>query len=224
MKCLIVSLSLSVVAPFLAGEEKPTPITATPPTIPATTPATTPTTTATTTTAPDAAEPEPYTKVTQKEIDAITYEDCDDDEGVTFPFLPNFERATSNEDRKKDFDEWKEKLESWDCNDEKKIGQRVRNFISLMCLVDILQMPFEGETPLILLNRMKKEIPKNELLKAAAYCALKPDEGTVIEKCAAIGLDDGAAEDRIRERMTIYSKKVVGRLLGKLPPKEETQK
>jgi peptidyl-tRNA hydrolase len=165
---------------------------------------------------------EPYKEITQQQIDAITYEDCEDDDGVTFPFFADFERATtSGEDRKKSFDEWKEKLENWDANGEQKIGQKVRNFISLMALVDILQMEFEGETPKILFDRMKKEIPKEDLIKAAAWCALKPDDGTIVTKCADLGIEDGAAEDRVRERVSTYGKKVLGRLLGKLPPKQE---
>ena len=168
------------------------------------------------------AEDEPYKKVTQKQIDAITYEDCEDDDGVTFPFFANFERVGDSEDRKKSFAEWKEKLEKWDCLNEEKTGQKVRNFISVMALVDILQMEYEGETPKILFERMKKDIPKADLIKAAAYVALKPDEGTVVEKSKDLDIEDGAAEDRVRERLAVYAKKVLGRLIGKLPPKEET--
>jgi hypothetical protein len=167
------------------------------------------------------AEDEPYKAVTQKQIDAITYDDCDDDDGVTFPFFANFERVGDSDDRKKSFAEWKEKLEKWDCNNEEKTGQKVRNFISLMALVDILQMEFEGETPKILFERMKKDFKKDELIKAVAYVALKPDEGTVIEKSKDLDIEDGAAEDRVRERVGVYAKKVLGRLLGKLPPKQE---
>jgi len=166
-------------------------------------------------------EDEPYKKVTQKQIDAITYDECDDDDGVTFPFFADFERVGDSEDRKKSFAEWKEKLEKWDCNNEEKLEQKVRNFISVMALVDVLQMEYEGVTPKILFDRMKKEIPKAELIKAVAYVALKPDEGTVIDKCKDLDIDDGAAEDRVRERLGVYAKKVLGRLLGKLPPKEE---
>ena len=169
-------------------------------------------------------EDEPYKKVTPQQIAAITYDDCDDDDGVTFPFFANFERVGDSEDRKKSFEEWKDKLEKWDCKNEEKLGQKVRNFISLMALVDILQMEYEGETPKILFDRMKKEIPKAELIKAAAYVALKPDEGTVIDKCKDLDIEDGAAEDRVRERVGVYAKKVLGRLLGKLPPKPEEEK
>ncbi len=167
------------------------------------------------------AEDEPYKTVTQKQIDAITYDDCDDDDGVTFPFFANFERVGDSDDRKKSFAEWKEKLEKWDCNGEEKLGQKVRNFISVMALVDVLQMEFEGETPKILFDRMKKEIKKEELLKAVAYVALKPEQGTVVDKCKDLDIEDGAAEDRVRDRVGVYAKKVLGRLLGKLPPKEE---
>lgn len=167
------------------------------------------------------AEDEPYKGVTQKQIDAITYDECDDDDGVTFPFFANFDRVGDSDDRKKSFADWKEKLDKWDCNNEEKTGQKVRNYISLMALVDILQMEFEGETPKILFDRMKKDFKKDELLKAVAYVALKPDEGTVIEKAKDLDIDDGAAEDRVRERVGVYAKKVLGRLLGKLPPKQE---
>ena len=167
-----------------------------------------------------ARELEPWEKITAQEIDAITYEDCDDDFGVTFPFLPDLERVGDDEQRKKSFADWREKLENWDCNGELKTEQKVRNFISLMALVDVMQMEFEGETPLVLFERMKKEIPREQLLKAAAYCALKPEAGTVLDKCPDVGIDDGSSEERVRDRVSTYAKKVLGRLLGKLPPKE----
>ncbi|HLX61293.1 MAG TPA: hypothetical protein VKX17_08440 [Planctomycetota bacterium] len=166
---------------------------------------------------------EPWKKLTKAQIDAITYEECDDDNGVTFPFFADFDRVGDSEDRKKEFADWKEKLEKWDCKNEEKTIQRVRNYVSLMSLVDILQMEWEGETPKILFERMQKEIPKDDLIKACAYIALKPDEGTVIDKCPDMDIDDGAAEDRVRERVGVYAKKVLGRLLGKLPPKEEAE-
>ncbi len=167
-----------------------------------------------------AAEDEPYKSVTKEQIAAITYDECEDDYGVTFPFHANFERIGEDEESKKAFDEWKEKIEKWDCNNEEKIGQRVRNFISLMALIDVLQMQYEGVSPKIIMDRMKKEIKKDDLIKAVAYVALKPEEGTVIDKCKDLDIEDGAAEDRVRERVGIYAKKVLGRLLGKLPPKQ----
>ena len=172
-----------------------------------------------------ATEPEePYKKLTKEQIDAITYEECDDDMGVTLPFFPDFERVGDNDDRKKSFAEWKEKLEKWEPKQEEKCVQKVRNYISLMALVDVLQMEWEGETPKILFDRMQKEITKDELIKVCAYIVLKPEEGTVIEKAPDLDIEDGAAEDRVRERLGVYAKKVLGRLLGKLPPKEEAEK
>jgi len=169
---------------------------------------------------------EPWEKLTQKEIDEITYEDAMDDYNIVYPFAPDFERVGDDENRKKSFDEWKEKLDSWDCNREENVLQRVRNFISLMALVDVMQMEFENETPLIIFERMKKEIPREQLIKASAYIALKPEVGPILDKCPDVGIDDGASEDRVRERIGVYAKKVLGRMLGKLPvkPPEEEEK
>src|SRR5712672_831021 len=67
---------------------------------------------------------EPYKKLTKEQIGAITYEECEDDMGVTFPFFPDFERVGDNEDRKKSFDEWKEKIEKWEPKQEAKTVQK----------------------------------------------------------------------------------------------------
>lgn len=166
-----------------------------------------------------AREIDSWEKVTEKDADEITYEDAMDDTNIVFPWYPDFERVGDDEDRKKSFEEWKGKLESWDCNREENVGQRVRNFISLMALVDVMQMEWEGETAPIIFERMKKEIPRDQLLKAATFVALKPEVGTVLDKCPDVGIDDGTNEERVRERVGVYAKKVVGRLLGKLPPK-----
>jgi hypothetical protein len=61
------------------------------------------------------------------------------------------------------------------------------------------------------------------LIKAAAYIALKPEVGPILDKCPDVGIDDGTNEDRVRERLGVYAKKVLGRMLGKLPVKAEPE-
>jgi len=61
---------------------------------------------------------------------------------------------------------------------------------------------------------------KEKLTKALAYIILKPDDGKLALKAPDLGFEDDAPEADVRERHVIYAKKLLGRLVGKLPPKE----
>jgi len=69
-------------------------------------------------------------------------------------------------------------------------------------------------------ERLKRDMPKEKLTRALAYIVLKPDEGKLVLKAADLGFEEDAPEADVRERHVIYAKKLLGRLVGKLPPKE----
>ena len=73
----------------------------------------------------------------------------------------------------------------------------------------------EAYTPLIVLDFMKMNIQRDELIKALAWVALEPDDGTVITNLKELGFEGEMAEDTVRERTEIYARKMLYRVLGK---------
>lgn len=162
-----------------------------------------------------AAEPEPYEAVKDTEINEITYEECELDNGFEIPFAASLENL--GEDQKKRLDEFIEKVDAWDPGKVEKIGQKVRSFVALCSLVDAGHGEFEAETPLKIFERLKAEVPKDKLMKACAWVVLKPKEGDIVKTAPDLGIDAEIDEDEIRGRSVVYAKKMLGRLLGKLP-------
>lgn len=165
------------------------------------------------------APPEPYESITDKQIDAITYEDADQDDGVVTPLAHDL--SNLDDDSKKRLDDIADKLDTWPPGDVKEVGQQVRNWMCLCTLQDLAQSEFEAQIPYVVFERLKKDLPKEKLKKALAWVILKPDDGKVILKASEVGVEDDMLETDVRERAAVYAKKLLGRMLGKLPPKEQ---
>jgi hypothetical protein len=159
-----------------------------------------------------------YKAITQKEIDSITFDDIEDDAGFITPLAPDLDNL--DDDSKKRLDEWVAKLNDWPGSKVDDVGQRVRNLLHVASLADMVHSEFEGETAFVVFDKLKSEIDKDVLIKACAWIILKPNDGKAITKVPELGWDDDADEDALRERAQMYAKKLLGRLEGKLPPKE----
>jgi hypothetical protein len=168
---------------------------------------------------PKPPEKEAYELITAKEIASVTYDDATSDNGFICPLAKDLTHIEG--DQKKRLDELNDKMDSWEPGQEKKIGQQVRNWIALCTLQDLGHGEFEAEVPYLIFERLKKDIPKEKLTKAVAWIILKPDDGKVILKAADLGFEDDLDEAAVRERSAMYAKKLLGRLEGKLPVKDE---
>jgi len=169
------------------------------------------------TTAP-AKPAEAWEKITDKEIAAITYEDAEVDSGFVTPLAQDL--SNLDDDSKKELDQFGEKLDQWVPGQDKDLVQQVRNWMCLCTFADLGRGLFEAEVPYVIFEKLKREMPKEKLTKALACIVLKPDEGKLVLKAADLGFEEDAPEADVRERHVIYAKKLLGRLVGKLPPKE----
>jgi hypothetical protein len=160
----------------------------------------------------------PVDAITQKDIDAINYDDAQDDSGFITPLAADLDNLDN--DSKKRLDDWTAKLNDWAGAKEENVGQRVRNLLSVCSLADMVHSEFEGETAYVVFDKLKSEIDKDQLIKACAWIVLKPEEGRCITRIPELGWDDEIEEDGIRERVSMYAKKLLGRLVGKLPKKD----
>jgi hypothetical protein len=156
--------------------------------------------------------------ITQKQIDEINYEDVEEDTGFITPLAADLDNLDN--DSKKRLDDWTAKLNDWPGSKEESIPQRVRNLMHVCALADMIHSEFEGETAFVVFDKLKAEVDKDVLIKACAWMVLKPNEGRAVTKIPELGWEDDVEEEPLRERASLYAKKLLGRLLGKLPRKE----
>ena len=95
--------------------------------------------------------------------------------------------------------------------------QRVRNLLCVPALMDLGEGPFEAEAPLLIYKQLEKQFAKDKLIAILATIVFHPDQGTIIETAPEFDLQVGLGPARVRERVVIYAKKMLGRLKGKLP-------
>jgi hypothetical protein len=159
-----------------------------------------------------------YAKITQKEIDAIEFDDLPEDNGVVTPVAADLDNMDN--DSRKRLDDWTSKLNDWAGAKEENLPQRVRNLLHVAALADLVHSEFEGETAYVIFDKLKSEVDKEVLIKACAWIVLKPNEGRAVTRVPELGWDDENDEEPLRERVMLYAKKLLGRLEGKLPKKE----
>lgn len=170
----------------------------------------------TTAQAQPAQAPEPQLPKDPSEVD---FEDCTDDEGFICPVKQNLDHFEAGSDQQKRFIEWAEKFNAWP---EKPIDdktEKVRAYLNCASLVDIAHGEFEGESAYAVFERIKKEVAKEDLIKITFEIMCKPNDGKVMLKLEEIGIENAVDEVDLRDRISYLSKKLLGRLLGKLPPK-----
>ena len=160
---------------------------------------------------------QPWESITDKEIDAITYEDAEIDRGFVTPLAEDLNHL--DEESLKRLEDVQAKFDQWLPGQEKEVGQRVRNFMCLATLPDLGRAEFEAELPYVIFEHLKKEIPEQQLKKTLAWVILKPKEGKAVLEAKPLGIEGPADEGPVRQRSVIYAKKLLGRLVGKLPPK-----
>jgi len=162
---------------------------------------------------------EAYLAITDAQVKSITFDDAEMDNGFVGPLAKDLSRL-DGDDRKK-FDEWVNKLDDWKDGRDPAVGQRVRNLVAVAAMGDMGRSAWEGETAYAVVEKLKRDVPRDQLIKACAWVILKPDEGTVPAAIPELGFDDEIEAQALRTRSILYAKKVLGRVLGKLPVKDE---
>jgi hypothetical protein len=210
-RLLSVGLSVSVCIAAVAATKEAQPATATRPA----------TTTATTTTQASA-PPKPansYSKITEKDAEQINFDLLPGDMDFVTPVAADLDNL--DDGSRKRLIEWTEKLNDWAGAKEPNVPQRVRNLLHICALADMAHSEFEGETAYVIFEKLKSEVDKDELIKSCLWAALYLNEGRAVTRAPELGWDEEIDEDSLRERAGVYAAKLAGRLLGKLPKKEQ---
>ncbi|MBI5534566.1 MAG: ABC transporter permease [Deltaproteobacteria bacterium] len=110
-------------------------------------------------------------------------------------------------------------LESWGPAKDGDPGQRVWNLLFVAGTFDIDQLAIERRVPWVVFDQMKREHPKDRLIKILYWIACNPDSLPVPsdEELKALELRGRPGDIReTRHRSAIYAIKLLGRLLGRI--------
>jgi hypothetical protein len=153
-------------------------------------------------------------RVTQEQIDAISFADLPADDDVVTPMAPADQQLGGTE--KQRIDDFSARLDTWQPGRVESINQRVRNLVSAASVADILQDPLEGNIGRVVFEHLKSDIDTDQLEAALAWIVLHPQDGTIVTTAPELGLNGNVTEDQIRDRDVMYAQKFLGKLLGKL--------
>jgi hypothetical protein len=176
-------------------------------------------------TVPSKAEPAaiPHAKtwkeVTLPEIEAnVHWRDLPADTGFYAPISPP--GIPPPDDLKDQLDQLRSNLPDWPLGHVDDPVQRVRNFLYIPAVTDVLRTEIlEGYVPLVVFDELKKDIPKDDLVKLLYWVASHPAEGDDVaaSRLDQLGLENAPPDmDTVRERVSTYALKLLGRLIGKI--------
>jgi ABC-2 type transport system permease protein len=162
---------------------------------------------------------EPWESVTDADIKGITYDDVPDDNGTEVPLAADLDGL--DDDGKKRMEDFAEHLAQSPQDKVVDLSQRVRGLLSICAVTDFLQDQHEAHIPFLVFEHLRNSAEKQKLIKATAYVILHPDDGTVTTKVSdmGLGLETEVDETLCRQRTTLYAKKLLFRLLGKMEQK-----
>jgi hypothetical protein len=101
--------------------------------------------------------------------------------------------------------------------------QRTRNLLYVAAVPDVLQEDqLEPFVPRVVLDRLRKDYPHDQLVRILYWIALHPDAGEVDAAGkvdgACVPLRGGAGDVALlQERTGLYARKMLGRVMGRIP-------
>jgi ABC-type multidrug transport system permease subunit len=157
----------------------------------------------------------PWTAITPEDIAKITYDDLPSDQSTVTPVATGLDDL--DDDGKKRMDDFTAKLDDWQPGKNVNLEQRVRNLLAVAAITDILQDQHEGQIAYIVFEHLRFDVEEEKLKKILAYISLHPEGGKVPTQIPELGIDGEVFEDGIRERVEMYARKLLARLVGKVP-------
>jgi hypothetical protein len=151
-----------------------------------------------------------YASVTDAQMDGITYENMPGDaEFVTRLAPPLGDKAAQ-------MGEFSSNLDSWPPGNLGDPAQATRNLLSVAAVADVSANLREGEIARVVFDHLRARYGSERLSHILAWIILYPQAGTVVTTAPELGLRRQYSEQIIRERNSLYSRKFLGRLLGKI--------
>ncbi len=154
-----------------------------------------------------------YEAITDAQINAITYEDLPGDNELVTRLSPPFK---SDADSAK-FAGFIAQLKTWPPAQGRDPGENVRHLVCVATVADMIADLREAEIARAVFDELKARYDRETLERALAWVILDPDDGTVVTNIRELGLRRHPPERLVRQRLPLYAKKYLGRLLGKIP-------
>ena len=96
-------------------------------------------------------------------------------------------------------------------------AQAARNLLSVASNADVTANYREAEIARVVFDLLRERYKREQLVRMLAWIILNPDEGGVVAQAPELGLQRRPPEPIIRDRNSLYARKLLGRLLGKIP-------
>jgi hypothetical protein len=173
------------------------------------------------TASPTATEAADWQSVTSADADQVKYDDLEPDDSTVTPVASSLDNLS--EDAKGQMDDLAGKLADWKPGRVDDPVARVRNLLAVAAIPDILQDPNEASIPLVVFEQIKGRIPKDQLVKVLTWIVLHAGEGEYPTGLPELGFPGPLQEDVVRDRAAAYGRKLLARLLGKVPPRTPAQ-
>ena len=160
-----------------------------------------------------------WRSVTRQQMENdIKFDSLPPDSGVVAPLAAN--EADMDDDTRQQLSVVLVRLQSWPLGRAADPLERVRNYLFMLGVVDVGQLPFEPYLPWYVLERLENEVPPGQLAQILYWIAKHPDEGAEpgVEDITWLRLSM-VTEDRmeeVRNRIGMYASKFLGRLIGKI--------
>lgn len=160
--------------------------------------------------------PDPlWTRVTQKEIDALDY-NVPPDHGIVSPMAAADEPL--DDFIKDQVDGVRNKLPAWPPGTDGDDLRCIRNLLYVAAVPDAIQLPVERYLPRVVFEHLIDTYPREKLTKILTWIAMTPEEGMVIDDISDLGIEGSAGDPMVvRERAYLYAIKFVARLTGRVP-------
>ena len=146
------------------------------------------------------------------QIDRITYDDLPGDNELVTRLAPPFKTAADTA-RVAGF---LAQLKSWPPSHLDDPAENIRHLVSLATVADITADLREAEIARAVFDELRARFDRDTLRRVLAWIILNPDDGTVVTKAPELGVRRHPPERLIRERLPLYAKKYLGRVLGKI--------
>jgi ABC-type transport system involved in cytochrome c biogenesis permease component len=161
--------------------------------------------------------------VTVANIDELDFERLPPDEGVVAP-IARADEQPPYAGLAREIECVRRMLPEWRPGQVDDPVQRVRNYLYVATVPDIFQMEsLEPWVPRVVFERLRRDIPRDQLVKILYWIATHPSEGdhSAAGQLRAACIDTGGRPTEVellRERTAIYAVKLLGRLTGKIVP------
>lgn len=154
-----------------------------------------------------------WQELSDDQIATITYDDLPGDNELVSRLSPPFSNRTA---LPRPTARFIAQLLVWPPGLVDDPAQSVRNLLSLSAIADAAADPREADIARAVYDELLRHHAPEDLRRILAWIILNPDEGAVIRTAPEFNLRRNPPVTVVRERCSLYAKKYLGRLTGKL--------